>query len=78
MEGLDKGVANRIRQSIVRFANTGAGDVRRLQGVDPTEHRLRVGDYRVRFYLDHAIIRILHSQPQRCIPMNSRSTAERD
>jgi mRNA-degrading endonuclease RelE of RelBE toxin-antitoxin system len=28
---------------------TGDGDVKRLQGIQPPEFRLRVGDYRVRF-----------------------------
>jgi mRNA-degrading endonuclease RelE of RelBE toxin-antitoxin system len=29
------------------------GDVLRLQGITPPEHRLRVGKWRVRFRLDH-------------------------
>jgi mRNA-degrading endonuclease RelE of RelBE toxin-antitoxin system len=27
-----------------------AGNVKKLQGIDPPEFRLRVGDYRVRFH----------------------------
>lgn len=46
MAGLDKGIARRVKQSIERFSATGAGNVRRLQGIDPSEYRLRVGDYR--------------------------------
>jgi mRNA-degrading endonuclease RelE of RelBE toxin-antitoxin system len=49
MAALDKGVARRAKQAIERFAATGAGDVKRLHGIDPPEYRLRVGDYRVRF-----------------------------
>lgn len=40
--------ARRIRAGIVRYAETGHGDVKRLQGAE--DFRLRVaGDYRVRF-----------------------------
>ena len=35
-----------------RFAETGAGSVKKLQGVDPPEYRFRVGDYRDRFETD--------------------------
>jgi len=38
----------RIFAALQKFAETGAGDIRRLQGVE-TDLRLRVGDYRVRF-----------------------------
>ncbi len=47
MLSLDKGIARRIKLSTERFAETGAGNVKRLQGIDPPEFRLRVGDYRV-------------------------------
>lgn len=39
----------RVAAALVRYAETGLGDVVRLQGVDPHEWRLRVGDWRVRF-----------------------------
>ncbi len=39
----------KILTAIHRFAETGAGDVKKLQGNYPPEFRLRVGDYRVRF-----------------------------
>jgi mRNA-degrading endonuclease RelE of RelBE toxin-antitoxin system len=48
MLSLDKGIARRIKLSAERFTETGAGNVKRLQGIDPPEFRLRVGDYRVR------------------------------
>jgi mRNA-degrading endonuclease RelE of RelBE toxin-antitoxin system len=51
MAALEKVIARRIKQAVERFAGTGAGNVRKLQGVDPPEYRLRVGDYRVRFDL---------------------------
>ena len=47
---LDKGVARRIKQAVERFAATGAGNLKRLQGIHPPEFRLRVGDWRVRFH----------------------------
>ena len=65
MAALDRGIARRIKQSVERFAATGAGNVRRLQGIEPHEHRLRVGDYRVRFHLDPDTIRILRVRNRR-------------
>ena len=50
MAALDRGIARRVKRSVERLAESGAGDVKRLQGIDPPEFRLRVGDYRVRFY----------------------------
>lgn len=44
MAALDKGIARRVKQAVERFADTGAGNVKRLQGIDPPEYRLRVGD----------------------------------
>jgi mRNA interferase RelE/StbE len=55
-------MAMRIFAALHRFAQTGQGDVKSLQG-ETIELRLRVGAYRVRF-TDEAntlqIIRILH------------------
>lgn len=62
---LDQGIARRVKQSIERFAETGAGNVKRLQGFDPPEYRLRVGDYRVRFHLGGEILRILRVRNRR-------------
>ena len=41
-------VATRILDALARLADTGQGDVTRLQGVSD-EWRLHVGDWRVRF-----------------------------
>jgi mRNA-degrading endonuclease RelE of RelBE toxin-antitoxin system len=65
MAALDKGFARRIKQAVERFANTGAGNVKRLQAIDPPEYRLRVGDYRVRFHQDDEIVRILRVRNRR-------------
>jgi mRNA-degrading endonuclease RelE of RelBE toxin-antitoxin system len=54
-----------VKQAVERFADTGAGNVKRLQGVDPPEYRLRVGDYRVRFHLESETIRLLQVRNRR-------------
>lgn len=59
MADLDKGLARRVKQSVERFAETGAGNVKRLQGIDPPEFRLRVGDFRVRFHNEGETITVL-------------------
>ena len=51
---LDRLVATRILEALTWFADTGQGDVTRLQGV-ADEWRLRVGDWRVRFRSNHPI-----------------------
>jgi hypothetical protein len=45
-----KGVALQILQMIARFLESEKGDVKRLQGIEPPEFRLRLGDDRVRFH----------------------------
>jgi len=45
MAAPDKGIARRAKQTVERFAETGAGNVKRLHGIDPPEYRLRVVDY---------------------------------
>jgi mRNA interferase RelE/StbE len=50
---LDRPVRQRIFDALDRFTTTYPhGDVVRLQGIDPPEYRLRVGDWRVRFRPD--------------------------
>lgn len=49
---IDQPTALRILHALARFLDTGEGDVKRLQSIEPPEFRLRVGDYRVRFH-DH-------------------------
>jgi mRNA interferase RelE/StbE len=50
VRALDKHTAMRILSALHRFAASGAGDVKALQG-DAEEMRLRVGDYRLFFVL---------------------------
>jgi mRNA interferase RelE/StbE len=59
LAALDKGIARRVKLAMERFAATGAGDVKRLQGVHPPEYRLRVGDWRARFHLDETRVHVL-------------------
>jgi mRNA-degrading endonuclease RelE of RelBE toxin-antitoxin system len=65
MAALDKAIARRVKQAVERFAGTGAGNVKKLQDIDPPEYRLRVGDYRVRFHQDGATIRVLRVKNRR-------------
>ena len=65
MAALDKGMARRVKLAVERFAATGAGNVKRLQGIDPPEYRLRAGDYRVRFHQDGETVRVLRVRNRR-------------
>jgi mRNA-degrading endonuclease RelE of RelBE toxin-antitoxin system len=65
MAALDRGIARRVRQAVERFADTGAGSVKRLHGIEPPEYRLRVGDYRVRFHIDDETVRVLRVRNRR-------------
>jgi mRNA-degrading endonuclease RelE of RelBE toxin-antitoxin system len=50
LRAIDQVTALRILNALARLIATGEGDVKRLQGIDPPEFRLRVGDYRLRFH----------------------------
>lgn len=63
VSGLDRVVAERVHSAIARLAE-GIGDVRRLAGIEPPLHRLRVGDWRVLFRLDGETIVILRVLPR--------------
>jgi mRNA interferase RelE/StbE len=65
MAGLDRSVAHRVKKAVERFSESGAGDIKRLQDVDPPEYRLRVGDYRVRFNQSKDTIVILRVRNRR-------------
>jgi mRNA-degrading endonuclease RelE of RelBE toxin-antitoxin system len=56
---LDKAVARRIKRAVERFAETGAGNVKKLHGIDPPEYRLRVSNWRARFDLEGETVRVL-------------------
>ena len=46
---LDRDTAMRVLRSLTRYAKTGEGDVKALEGRFTGSHRLRVGDWRVEF-----------------------------
>jgi mRNA interferase RelE/StbE len=52
LRAIDQPNALRILHALARYLETGEGDVKRLQNIEPLEFRLRVGDYRIRFH-DH-------------------------
>ena len=60
---MDRQTAMKVLEGLAEYVLNGYGDVERLKGIDPPELRLRVGDYRVRFY-DHGdwveILRVRH------------------
>jgi mRNA-degrading endonuclease RelE of RelBE toxin-antitoxin system len=49
IRAIPQSLAMNILSAIHHLAETGAGSVKRLQGIEPPEFRLRVGDFRVRF-----------------------------
>lgn len=63
MQKLDKKTAERILDAVDTMAETGEGDIKKLQGMDG--FRLRVGDWRVLFDSDDkaeeiTILHVLH------------------
>ncbi len=63
MISIDKHIQQRIRDAVLRFAETGHGDVKRLRGYDD-EWRLRVGEWRVRFTSPPGEITVLRVLPR--------------
>lgn len=60
---IDRHAALGLLEGLADFVLTGHGDVERLTDVEPLELRLRLGDYRIRFYdLGESIqiLRVLH------------------
>ena len=61
---LDKPTAMRILSALHRFAESGTGDVKALQGEEELRLRLRIGDYRLFFVCTAAdtieVRRVLH------------------
>jgi mRNA interferase RelE/StbE len=60
IRAIDRQTALNLLHGLARFALSEEGDVKQLQGINPPEFRLRLGDYRVRFHdLGHSF-EILH------------------
>jgi mRNA interferase RelE/StbE len=55
---LDRPTAMRVFEGVLRFARTGAGDVKALQGDMTGALRLRLGDYRVLFTIEGNAMRM--------------------
>lgn len=62
---MDSQVRERVFRAVVRFAETGQGNVKKLTG-SPAEWRLRAGDWRVRFVYDYetAVINVIRVLPR--------------
>ncbi len=58
LRAIDQATALRILHALARYLETGEGDIKRLENIEPPEFRLRVGDYRVRFYEHGDSVRI--------------------
>lgn len=58
LRAIERDTALRILRALARFAASGDGDVKRLQGIEPPEFRLRVGDYRLRFHDLNGTLRV--------------------
>ena len=52
LAAIERGTRVRIASALKRFAETSTGNVKKLQGINPPEYRLRVGDWQVRFHQD--------------------------
>jgi mRNA-degrading endonuclease RelE of RelBE toxin-antitoxin system len=50
LRAIDLPTALRILHAMAKLIDSGEGDVKRLQDIEPPEFRLRVGDYRARFH----------------------------
>jgi len=63
LRSIDRETALSFLESLARFLETEQCDVKRLRDINPPEFRLRLGDYRVRYYDQGAtieILRVLH------------------
>ena len=59
LRAIDQRRALQILRTLGRFAKTGVGDVKIVEGIEPAVFRLRAQDYRVFFeYLDENDIRV--------------------
>lgn len=66
LASLDRPTRLRIAAAIQRLVVTNEGSIKKLQGIDPPEFRLRSGDWRIRFsYPDSDTVRINRVQNRR-------------
>ena len=50
VRAIDRETARDLLHGLASFLASEQGDIKRLQGIDPPEFRLRLGEYRVRFH----------------------------
>ncbi len=51
---LDHATRIRMAAAMQRLVLENAGNIKKLQGIDPPEYRLRIGDWRIRFSIQDA------------------------
>jgi len=49
LRAIDQETALRLLKALARFVATDAGNVKQLEGFDPPQYRLRIGDWRFIF-----------------------------
>jgi mRNA-degrading endonuclease RelE of RelBE toxin-antitoxin system len=49
LRAIDRETALRLLKALARFPLTDTGNVKQLEGCDPPEYRLRIGDWRLIF-----------------------------
>lgn len=59
LRNIDRDIAMRILIALTRYAETGEGDIKALEGKFTGTHRLRIGDWRVRFRRVQGAIHVL-------------------
>lgn len=66
LKKLDRTKARRVREALLRFAETGEGDVTKLTDVKPPEWRQRIGDQRafLRFHPSDNELVVLRVRPR--------------
>lgn len=60
LRAIDRETAIDLLHGLARFLTSEEGDVKRLQGIEPPEFRLRLGDYRVRFHDRGDTLEVVH------------------
>jgi len=66
LASLDRPIRLRLVAAIQSLVRTNEGTIKKLQGIDPPEFRLRNGDWRIRFsYPDSDTVRINRVQNRR-------------
>ena len=55
LDALDRATRLRVVAALQRLVLTSAGNIKKLQGIDPPEFRLRTGEWRIRFSRPDAV-----------------------